>query len=115
MRQLRTCGKAQPPPAHALFEALSNPKADQRRRPWLHLRDDERDPRVLQAELPATVVWSSLWNDRPNDVLRFDIRDQYVTWTLLGEASEEDEPRLTQLGHRINEIVNADLRYSFGQ
>ena len=70
---------------------------------------------MLEADLPATVVWSSLWNDRPSDVLRFDIRDQYLTWTLLGEASEADEPRLTQLRHRINEIVNADLRYSFGQ
>jgi hypothetical protein len=113
MRPLRTRGKAQPPPAHALFEALSNPAADQRQ--WLHLRDDELAPVVLQSDPPATVVWSSLWNDRPRDVIRFDIRDEYLTWTLLGEASEEDEPRLTALDHRINEIVNADLRLSFGQ
>jgi hypothetical protein len=62
------------------------------------------------ADLPATVTWSSLRNDRLNDVLRFDIRDQYLTWTLLGEASEEDEPRLTQLRHHLNEIVNGNLR-----
>jgi hypothetical protein len=114
MRPLRTRGKAQPPPAHALFEALSNPAADQRRR-WLHLLEDELAPVVLRADPPGTAVWSSLWNDRPDDVIRFDIRDEYLTWTLLGEAAEEDEPRLTALHHRINGIVNADLRLSFGQ
>ena len=79
------------------------------------MHDDELGPRVLEADLPATVVWSSMWNDRPSDVLRFDIRDQHLTWTLLGDASKEDEPRLTRRCHRINEIVNADLRHSFGQ
>jgi hypothetical protein len=97
-----------------MYEALSDPARDQARREWLHLKDDEVAPRVLEAVRPDLVVWSSLWPDRPHDQIRFDIEDQRLTWTLLGEATAGDEPRLDQLRHRINVIINADLRYSFG-
>ena len=41
--------------------------------------------------------------------------DQRLTWTLLGEASDNDDERLDQLRYRLNVLINADLRYSFGQ
>ena len=97
-----------------MFEALSDPVADQARREWLHLEDGEGGPRVLEAVGPGMVVWASLWPDRPGDQVRFDIEDERLTWTLLGEASAEDEPRLDQLRYRLNVIINADLRYTFG-
>ena len=114
MRPLRSRTRSQAPPAWAMYEALSDPVADQARREWLHLEDGELTPRVLAAVFPSLVVWASLWPDRPDDQIRFDIDDERLTWTLMGEASGDDEQRLEQLRHRLNVIVNADLRYSFG-
>ena len=114
MRVLRSRSRTQPPPAWAIYEALHDPIADQARREWLNLRDGELPPRVVQAVFPSLVIWASLWPDRPGDQIRFDIEDQRLTWTLLGEAIEADGPRLDQLRHRLNVIINADLRYSFG-
>jgi hypothetical protein len=100
VRALRSRSRTQPPPAWAMYEALSDPIADQARREWLRLRDGELPPRVLQAVFPSLVVWASLWPDRPADQIRFDIEDGRLTWALMGEASEEDEERLDQLGAR---------------
>jgi hypothetical protein len=87
--------------------------ADQARRVWLDLRDGELTPRVVQAVFPSLVVWASLWPDRPDDQIRFDIEDQRLTWTLMGEASDADEERLDQLRYRLDVMINADLRISF--
>ena len=114
IRVLRRRSKAQPPPAWAIYEALSDSIADQARRTWLDLRDDELPPRVVQAVFPSLVVWASLWPDRPDDQIRFDIEDQRLTWTLMGEASDEDAERLDQLRYRLDVMINADLRLSFG-
>jgi hypothetical protein len=114
MRALRSRSKTQAPPAWALYEALSDPVADQARREWLRLEDGEVPPRVLVAVAPSLVVWTSLWPDRPGDQVRFDIEDGRLTWTLMGEAEGQDEPRLDQLRYRLNVLINADLRYSFG-
>ena len=97
MRALRSRSKAQAPPAWAMYEALSDPIADQARREWLDPRDGELPPRVLQAVFPSLIVWASLRPDRPDDQIRFDIEDQRLTWTLLGSASDDDEERLDQL------------------
>lgn len=115
MRALRTRSKSFPPPARYTFEALSDPVGDQRRRAWLHLEPGEMEPRVLRAEPHAVVEWASLWPDRPDDVLRFDVADEHLTWALLGEATEADEPRLDELRRRIDRLVHAGLRESFGQ
>jgi hypothetical protein len=115
MHALRRRSRRQPPPAWAIYEALSDPIADQARREWLDLRDGELPPRVVQAVFPSLVVWASLWPDRPDDQIRFDIEDQRLTWTLLGEASAGDEERLDQLRYRLDVMINADLRISFGQ
>jgi hypothetical protein len=115
VRALRSRSRTQPPPARAIYEALSDPIADQARRDWLRLRDGELPPRVLQAVFPSVVIWTSLWPDRPDDQIRFDIEDRHLTWTLIGEASDQDNDRLDQLRYRLDVIINADLRNSFGQ
>jgi len=98
---------AQPPPARAIYEALSDPVADQASREWLDLPDGEIPPRVLQADFPSLVGWASLWPDRPDDQIRFGIEDQRLAWTLLGEAPDEDEARLGQLRQRLNVLIKA--------
>jgi hypothetical protein len=115
VRALRSRSRTQAPPARAMYEALSDPIADQARRDWLRLADGELPPRVLQAVFPSLVVWTSLWPDRPDDQIRFEIEDGRLSWTLMGEASEEDNERLDQLRYRLDVIINADLRYSFGR
>jgi hypothetical protein len=49
---LRKRSKSQPSPARAIYEALSDPVADQARREWLDLRDGELPPRVVRAVFP---------------------------------------------------------------
>ncbi|RBY75685.1 hypothetical protein DQ239_16600 [Blastococcus sp. TF02-09] len=110
----------QPAPPHVLFEALTAPDRDPAR-PWLRLLDDERCPRVIEAVAPDLVVWSSLWNRRPEAQIRFELpgdRSGYGTdlrWVLLVDEPQPDASLLGHLRRRINELINADLRYSLGQ
>lgn len=69
----------------------------------------------LASQLPGELVCAAADFQDSGDQIRFDIEDQRLTWTLLGEVSDEDEERLDQLRHRLNVLINADLRYSFGQ
>ena len=109
----------QPAPPWAVHDALVEPDRDPSR-PWLSLLVDEQPPTIIESVRPGLVVWSSLWPHRPDAVIRFDLPADTgggtdLTWTLL---VEEPEPHLAQLGHfrkRINQLINADLRYSFGQ
>jgi hypothetical protein len=110
----------QPAPPHVVFEALTSPDPAGGR-PWLHLLDDEHPPRVLEAEEPHLVVWSSLWARRPDARVRFDLPREDgghgtdLRWVLLVEEPVPDASFLGHLRKRLNELVNADLRYSFGQ
>ena len=98
--------------------ALSDPGGDPVR-PWLHLLADEQPPRVLRAEPPRLVVWSSLWPRRPDAVVRFDLAPRGVetllSWTLLVDDPMPDAALLGHLRKRLNELVNRDLRATFGQ
>lgn len=90
MNEAGTRRRGQPAPPRVVFEALTTP--DQHpARPWLLLLADERRPDVVEAVEPGLVVWSSLWDRRP------------------------DASHLGHLRRRINELVNANLRYTFGQ
>jgi hypothetical protein len=107
--------RTQPPPPAVVFDALADPSAR-----WLTLLDDEQPPRVIEASRPDFLVWSSLWTKRPDARIRFDLSPDgafgtSLCWTLL-VASELPDPSL--LGHmrkRLNELINANLRYTFGQ
>jgi len=109
--------KNQPPPPHVVVEALAEPNRDPAR-PWLTLLYDEIAPQVVRVESPSVVVWSSIWSKRPQAEVRFDVRGgpsgSELRWTL--HDVEDPGPALT--GHmckRLNELINRDLRHSFGQ
>lgn len=110
--------RSQPAPPHAIFEALTEPDRDPTR-PWLLLLDDEQPPRTLQAKKPDLVVWSSIWRKRPDAIVRFELPPDgaagtNLRWILLLE-NPMPEPSLT--GHmrkRLNQLINANLRFTFG-
>ena len=111
--------RTQPPPPHIVFAALAAP--DERTgRAWLALLDDEVAPQVVQAEEPHLLVWSSLWPRRPDARVRFDIDSDSgagtsLRWTLYVEEPPPDASLTGHLRKRLNQLINADLRYSFGQ
>ncbi|MGN9803248.1 hypothetical protein [Micromonospora sp. L32] len=102
-----------------IFEALTEPNRDPAR-PWLLLLDDEERPQTLRVDAPHLVVWSSIWRKRPDATVRFDLPSDGnggtdLRWTLF-LAEPLPEPAL--LGHmrkRLNQLINANLRYTFGQ
>ncbi len=108
-----------PAPPHIVFEALTQPDRDQSR-PWLVLLDDEVRPQLLAATVPSEVLWSSLWPGRPDARIRFSLPPGARTgtdlcWTLLVDEPSPDQSKLGHMRKRINGLINANLRYSFGQ
>ncbi|MEU4820153.1 hypothetical protein AB0G03_31370 [Micromonospora aurantiaca] len=111
--------RGQAPPPAVVFEALSEPDRDPAR-PWLRLLDDEQRPQILRRERPNLVVWSSLWSKRPDAQVRFDLASDghqgtLLRWTLLLAEPFPDPSLLGHLRRRLNELINANLRYTFGQ
>jgi hypothetical protein len=108
----------QPAPPHVVFEALTRPDRDPTR-PWLKLLDDEQRPRLVEADKPGLVVWSSLWTKRPEAIVRFDLGSGgYGTdlrWTLLVDEPRPEAPLVGHMCKRLNQLINANLRFTFGQ
>lgn len=119
MHEIGTRKRNQPAPPHVIVEALTQPHRDPTRQ-WLLLLDDEVSPKVLKSESDS-LVWSSLWTERPDAVIRFDLpRDKggYGTdlrWTLEVEEPVPDGVLVRHMCKRLNELINANMRYSFGQ
>lgn len=111
--------RAQPAPPHIVYEALTDldrPGA----RPWLYLLDDEQRPAILRSQRPSSVVWSSIWVRRPDAVIEFDLPTDGASgtslgWTLLVDSPIPDPALTGHLRKRLNELINRDLRLSFGQ
>ena len=102
-----------------VFEVLAGLDSDPVR-PWLLLLDDERAPRLIEQEKPNLVVWSSLWDKRPDAQVRFDLTSDggagtRLRWTLFVTEPLPDASLLGHLRKRLNELINANLRYTFGQ
>lgn len=120
MHEIGSRKRNQSAPPHIIFEALTQPNRDPQR-PWLVLLDDEVAPKVLKTTYPDTVVWSSLWKERPDAVIRFDLpRDKSgqgtdLRWTLEIEEPLPDDGLVGHMRKRLNELINANLRCSFGQ
>lgn len=118
MIELCSREKGQAPPPWAVWEALTDPFR-QASRQWLAVREGEVVPRVLEAREPSLVVWSSLWPERPDDRIRFDITPKgdgsALRWTLLTPSDPPEEARVRELRHRLNELINGQLRESFDQ
>jgi hypothetical protein len=91
--------KTQAPPPWVIWEALRDPLRSEDR-PWFDARPGERPPVVLAETKPQTVVWSSIWTDRPELTIEFLIEPagsgSCVTWTLLGPEGELDEAEIRQ-------------------
>ena len=109
----------QPAPPHILFEALTEPDRDPAR-PWLELLDDEVRPSVIRAEAPSTVVWSSIWLKRPDAILKFDMPSDGgsgtdLRWVLLVDEPPPADALIGHMRKRVNQLINANLRYTFGQ
>jgi hypothetical protein len=109
--------KSQAPPPSIIWETLTDPYRPSARQ-WLVTADDEVQPTVIDAERPSLVVWSSLWPDRPNDVIRFAIEENSggtsLKWSLESPDDPPGDARLSQLRHRINYLINGEMRDSFG-
>ncbi|HEV3354261.1 MAG TPA: hypothetical protein VG076_15130 [Acidimicrobiales bacterium] len=117
MRVLAEREKSQPPPPSIVWETLTDPYRAGTRQ-WLVVAEGEVEPTVIEAERPSLVVWSSLWPDRPNDMIRFRIEENSggssLKWTLESPDEPPDDARLGQIRHRINYLINGEMRDSFG-
>jgi hypothetical protein len=107
-----------PAPPHVVWESLVHPHQPGAR-PWLALLDDEVEPRVLSSHEPTSVVWSSLWPSRPRDEVHLELSavggETALAFTLL---TPDDPPDASKAGHirrRVNHLLYADLRFSYGQ
>lgn len=108
----------QPPPPHIVFEALRHPDADPAR-PWLDLLPDEQHPVVIESNPPRSLTWSSIWTQRPDAVIRFELpgdsNGTNLRWMLYVDEPLPDQPLIGHMRKRMNQLINANLRYTFGQ
>lgn len=102
-----------------MFEDLCDPQR-QPARPWLELKDDEIAPVVIESDQARLVVWTSLWPQRPDASVRFDLtaRDDGGTdlrWTLYVDEPTPEPELVSHIRHRLGELINAHLRVTYGQ
>jgi hypothetical protein len=102
-----------------VFDALANPDLDPIR-PWLRLMDDEQRPTVLQSQRPTALTWSSLWVKRPDATVTFDLPARAdggtdLQWTLDVVEPAPGDALIGHMRKRLNQLINAELRYTFGQ
>ena len=109
-----------PAPPHAVFEDLTAPNRSPSR-PWLRLLDDEMTPVVLESAQPRRAVWSSLWPQRPDAQIIFELSPggpgggTDLRWTLTLDPPEPDENMAGHMRKRINTLIYANLRHTYGQ
>jgi hypothetical protein len=110
--------RGQPAPPGVVWETLTDPHREGARR-WLVLADGEVQPEIIETVRHEFVVWSSLWPERPNDVIRFSIRPDgegsLLRWSLHTPDPLPDPGLLGRMRYRINFLINGQMRYSFGQ
>ncbi|HZC73175.1 MAG TPA: hypothetical protein VE442_20945 [Jatrophihabitans sp.] len=110
--------RSQPPPPHIVHEALRDPDRDPSRS-WLELLDDEQRPRVIRSEPPSLLVWSSLWIKRPDAIVQFELSPGHggtdLRWILYVDEPQPDDALTGHMRKRLNQLINANLRYTFGQ
>lgn len=117
LTELARRSKGQAPPPWVIWEALCDPWRSSGR-DWFDLRTGELVPRLLESRKPDLVVWSSIWEERPELRIRFEITPagagSAVTWTLLGpEPLNGDE--IKRRRYRIDQLINGQLRETFDQ
>ena len=107
-----------PAPTPVVVDDLCDPSR-QPVRPWLVLHDDEIAPTVIDSNRPTFVVWSSLWITRPDASVRFELTPRRggtdLRWSLYVNDPVPQVNSVKHMRHRIGELVNANLRYTYGQ
>jgi hypothetical protein len=108
-----------PAPPPVVWESLTAPRRPGAR-PWLDLLADEVEPTILASEKPSHVVWSSLWPSRPDDQVHFVLtasadNGTSLRFTLLTPDEVPDRSKTGHLRRRLNQLLFADLRHSYGQ
>lgn len=110
--------RSQPAPPSVIFDDLRDPNR-QPVRPWLTLLDDEMPPTVIDSTRPHHVVWSSPWTKRPDARVHFDIQTRHggtdLRWTLHVDEPVPDAALTGHMRKRIGELINANLRSTYGQ
>lgn len=118
MQELARRTRNLPAPPHVVWRSLVAPH-EEGTRPWLRLLDDEVEPQVLSSVEPREVVWSTLWPSRPDDEVRFRLSEGAggtdLEFALLTPGEVPDDSTLGHLRRRLNVMLWADLRYSYGQ
>lgn len=117
MHELARRTRNLPAPPPVVWRSLACPD-EAGTRPWLALLDDETAPTVLEADEPHALVWSTLWPDRPDDEVHFRLTPHAGGTNLEFVLLSPDQPDESTLGHvrrRLNVLLFADLRYSYGQ
>ena len=112
----RTRNLPAPPPI--VWDSLADPHRPGTR-PWLTLRSDEVEPSVLDSRKPVLVVWSSIWPQTPDQEIRFELASDGasgtdLTWILTSPV-EMDGAAVGHRRFRLNHLLWAELRYSYGQ
>jgi len=111
-----------PAPPFVVWQSLAAPRRPGAR-PWLKLLADESEPVIVESEEPNLVVWSSLWPSRPEDRVRFELAPvdsnrnggTSLRFRLLTPERAPDASKSGHLRRRLNRLLFADLRYSYGQ
>jgi len=96
------------PPTWVMFDALT---VDLDK--WLDLAPGEVRPRVLEAERPSRVVWSSFWPVSPNDTVELLLAPDGAGTTLRfiwRSPSPPDERGVAITRQRLNQKLGGDLR-----
>lgn len=119
MAVIRSRRSKLPAPPRAVFEDLCDPQR-QPVRPWLHLLEGEAAPQIVDRDIPDRVVWSSLWRSRPDVRIQFDLAADGHGGTNLHWVMTADEPLpdlavARAMGSRVDRLVNANLRHTYGQ
>ena len=114
--------KSQDPPARVVWQAIANPESTTSRGwPWFEPLADEQSPAIVEAVEPRHVVWGSIWRDRPDLHVVFDIEPQHsddrygctVTWIMFGPDGALDADDLERRRYRMNQLINGILRDFF--
>lgn len=61
-----------------------------------------------------------MWTKRPDATLQFDLPADSgsgtdLCWTMLVDEPPPDAALIGHMRKRVNELINANLRYTFGQ
>jgi hypothetical protein len=72
----------------------------------------------IESDRPDRVVWSSLWVKRPDARVHFDMQAARggtdLRWTLHVDETVPDRALTIHMCKPMGELINANLRYTYG-